>query len=98
MCVRDEAALVLQREQRVDVPEATFGIDAPVRVAHGDDLRAGVVEQLRRDAADVAESLHRHRGAVERNAAARARLLRHEEHATPGRLEAPAAAAHRPWL
>ena len=39
-------------------------VDAAVRVADGDDLRAGLGQQPRRDAADVAEALDGDGGAL----------------------------------
>ena len=67
--------------------------DAAAVVLHRDDQRTGLAEQFGRCRADIAETLHRHLGAVQIQADAACRLAPGDEHTAPGRLDPAHAAA-----
>ena len=91
---RNQARVARHRDQGIDV-HAGFVVNPAARVADGDDLRARLAQELRGDAADVAEALYRDGRAFKRHAGILAGLLRDEQDAASGRLEAAAAAADR---
>jgi hypothetical protein len=73
--------------------EAVVVEDAAGVVLRGDDLGAGLGEQLGRRRAHVAEALHRHARAVQVQADAARRFAPGDEHAAAGGLHAAQAAA-----
>src|SRR5439155_24414398 len=83
---------VLVRLHRLDV-EAAGVVDAAAAVGHGDDRGAVLAQEARRDAAGVAESLHRDPGPLESDLLLAARLADDELAAARGRLVAPLGAA-----
>ena len=79
--------------QRQDI-QAVAVVEAAERVADGDDLRAHLMEDARRHAADVAEALHGDRAVrAARMPNSRERLARDEDDAAPGRFVAALRAA-----
>src|SRR5580698_2206369 len=64
-------------------------------VLHRHDLRAGFLEEPRRDAADIAETLYRNARAFDRKTDAPRRFATDHEHAAAGRLAAAERAAER---
>jgi len=95
--VRDRIALRVPFERLVmlhpvdDVLDIEAGriVNATGTVADRNDLAPLTREQLRRDRADIAEALHRHRCAAHRHAKVREGFLR-DEHATAARCLATA--------
>ena len=69
------------------------GVDRAVHVVHGDDLRAGRGEDLRRRRADVPEALHDHARALEVEPAVARPLLDAVDDALAGGADAPLRAA-----
>jgi hypothetical protein len=85
------------RERGGDVDAGLVHQDGGV-VGDRDHARAGVVEHARADAADVAEALHDHARALDRQAQMAGGLARGDEHAAAGGFLAAQAAAERDRL
>src|SRR3989454_10117583 len=85
------AGRLLVGQDRLDVEPPRI-VEAAAAVGDGDDRSAVLAQKTRRDAAGVAEPLHRHPGPLECDLLLATGLARHELHATGRRL----AAALRP--